>query len=248
MRRPISIATRDPWRYLRVLLLMNSAWPWVTLALLGAYHGLNPAMGWLFAVALGVQQKSGRAVVAALGPIAAGHAIAITLTILLFRLVQGFFSLHILKLAVAGILLATGLYRLFRAGHPRGGGMRVGWKDLFLWSFLMASSHGAGLMLMPVLLSTPMLGMQSGGMSHLTMTGAMAGATPQGSTALSITVIGLAVVVHMASLLAVAGLVALLVYETYETVGLSVLRNSWVNFDLLWAIALILAGCAAVLL
>jgi hypothetical protein len=227
---------------------MNGAWPWVTLALLGAYHGLNPAMGWLFAVALGVQQKSRRAVVAALGPIAVGHAIAITLTILLFRFVQNFVSLHILKLAVAVILFATGLYRLIRASHPRGGGMRVGWKDLFLWSFLMASSHGAGLMLMPVLLATPMLGLQNGGVSHSTMTHPMLGATPPGPTSLGITVIALAVLVHTASLLAVAGLLAILLLETYETVGLRVLKNNWVNFDLVWAIALMLAGCAAALL
>jgi hypothetical protein len=230
---------------------MSSAWPWVTLALLGAYHGLNPAMGWLFAVALGVQQKSRRAVVAALGPIAAGHAIAITFTILLFLFVQNFFPLHILKLAVAAILFATGLYRLFRAGHPRGGGMRVGWRDLFLWSFLMASSHGAGLMVMPVLLSPPMLGMQHTIMSHSShsmMPHSVPAAISPSSTSLSIYVVGLAVLLHTASLLAVAGMLALAVFESYERVGLMFLKNAWLNFDLVWAIALMLAGCAALLL
>lgn len=222
---------------------MNNAWPWATLAFLGAYHGLNPAMGWLFAAALGLQEKRRSAVIAALWPIAAGHAAAITLTILLFRFIQHFLSLHTLRLTVAMILFATGVYRLFRASHPRGAGMRVGWRDLFLWSFLMASGHGAGLMLMPVLLASPMLGL-----THTMMTHSMAGAMPVASTSLSMPVIALAVLVHTLSLLAVAGVLAVLVFETYERVGLGPLKSAWLNFDLIWAIALLLAGCATLLL
>ena len=114
---------------------MNHNWPWVALAVLGAYHGLNPAMGWLFALALGLQEKRRSAVVGALIPIALGHAVAITLAILVLRFVQHFLPMSILKWGVASILFALGLYRLFRASHPRGAGMRVGGKDLFVWSF-----------------------------------------------------------------------------------------------------------------
>jgi hypothetical protein len=216
------------------------AWPWVTLALLGAYHGLNPAMGWLFAVALGLQEKRRSAVVAALWPIAAGHATAITATILLFRSIQPFVSLRTLKFAVAIVLFSTGLYRLFRASHPRGSGMRVGRKDLFLWSFLMAAGHGAGLMLLPVLLSPPMTG----------MTHAMAGQTMMGQahaapSSLGVYKIVLAIFVHTLSLLAVAAALAILVFESYERVGLGPLKRVWLNFDLVWAIALLVAGFAS---
>jgi len=138
---------------------MSRNWPWVALALLGAYHGLNPAMGWLFALALGLQEKRRSAVLGALIPIALGHAVAITLAILVLRFVQHLLPMNILKWGVACILFALGLYRLFRTSHPRGAGMRVGGRDLFVWSFLMASAHGAGLMLLPILMAQPIPGM-----------------------------------------------------------------------------------------
>ena len=215
---------------------MNHTWPWIALALLGAYHGLNPAMGWLFALSLGLQERRRSAVLNALLPIALGHAAAITLAILVLRFVQHFFPMNILKWGVASILITLGFYRLFRARHPRGAGMRVGARDLFVWSFLMASAHGAGLMLLPILMAQPMSA----------MTHHMAGGMPlmhTSSNAPSLTTIGLAVLIHTASMLAVAGVLATLFFETYEKVGLRLLRHTWLNFDLLWAIALLVAGC-----
>jgi hypothetical protein len=212
---------------------MSHTWPWAVLALLGAYHGLNPAMGWLFALSLGLQEKRRTAVIGALLPIALGHAAAIALAIILLRFFQHFVPTNILKWSVAGILFSLGAYRIFRASHPRGAGMRVGGKDLFVWSFLMASAHGAGLMLMPVLLAQPM-----SGMSH-----SLAGSAPA-SPPLSASVILLAVIVHTVSMLVVAGILALLFFETYEKLGLRLLRHTWLNFDLIWAIALLVAGCA----
>lgn len=123
---------------------MSHSRPWVALAVLGAYHGLNPAMGWLFALALGLQEKRWSAVVGALLPIAVGHAAAITAAILALRFVQHFLPMNILKWGVALFLFTLGVYRLFRANHPRGAGMRVGGRDLFVWSFLMACAHGGG--------------------------------------------------------------------------------------------------------
>jgi hypothetical protein len=215
---------------------MNHNWPWIALVLLGAYHGLNPAMGWLFALSLGLQERRRSAVLSALFPIALGHAAAITLTILVLRFVQHFLPMNILKWGVASILITLGVYRLFRARHPRGAGMRVGARDLFVWSFLMASAHGAGLMLLPILMAQPM-----SAMTH-NMAGAMP-PMPSSSNALSLTTIGLAVLIHTASMLAVAGVIATLFFETYEKVGLRLLRHTWLNFDLLWAIALLVAGC-----
>ena len=209
---------------------MNHNWPWVALALLGAYHGLNPAMGWLFALSLGLQDKRRSAVMSALGPIALGHAAAITLAILVLRFAQHFLPMNILTWGVAIILFTLGIYRLFRASHPRGAGMRVGGKDLFFWSFLMASAHGAGLMILPILIGEPMQGM-----TH---------ATTEMSPSLNVSVVALAVLIHTGSMLAVAAVLAILFFETYEKVGLQFLRHAWLNFDLLWAIALLVAGLA----
>jgi hypothetical protein len=216
---------------------MSHNWPWAVLALLGAYHGLNPAMGWLFALALGLQEKRRSAVIGALFPIALGHASAIALAILLLRFLQPFLPMNILKWSVAAILFTLGAYRIFRARHPQGCGMRASRKDLFVWSLLMASAHGAGLMLIPVLLAQPMLGMAP----------AMAETAPAVSQPLNASVVVLAVLVHTVSMLVVAGILALLFFETYENLGLRLLRHTWFNFDLLWAIALLVAGCAALL-
>jgi len=216
---------------------MTHNWPWVALALLGAYHGLNPAMGWLFALALGLQEKCRSAVVGALLPIALGHAAAITLAILALRFVQHFLPLNILKWGVASFLFALGIYRLFRANHPRGAGMRVGGRDLFVWSFLMASAHGAGLMLLPVLMAQPM-----SGMTHSMVGGTSVIPPSLSASSLTATTIGLAVLIHTASMLAVAGILAIAFFETYETVGLRLLRHTWLNFDFVWAIALLMAG------
>ena len=213
---------------------MNHNWPWVALALLGAYHGLNPAMGWLFALSLGLQEKRRSAVIRALVPIALGHAVAIMLAILVLRFVQNFLPVNILKWGVALFLFALGVYRLFRASHPRGAGMRVGGKDLFFWSFLMASAHGAGLMLLPILMGKPMQG----------MTHATTGVFPS----LSASVNALAVLIHSGSMLVVAAILAVLFFETYEKVGLHFLRHAWLNFDLLWAIALLVAGLSVIFL
>ena len=214
---------------------MKSAWPWVVLLALGAYHGLNPAMGWLFALALGLQEKRRSAVLAALLPIALGHAAAIAVAILLFHFVQQMVPIHMLKWFVAAILFALGFYRLFRAGHPRGAGMRVNRWELSLWSFLMASAHGAGLMILPVLLARPGLGMMH----------SMHNAAPGEAASLSPFVALVAVLVHTGGMLIVAGILAILFFESYEKSGLNLLRHAWLNFDLIWALALLVAGAVA---
>jgi hypothetical protein len=216
---------------------MTHNWPWVAMALLGAYHGLNPAMGWLFALALGLQEKRRSAVIGALLPIALGHAAAIAVAILLLTLVQHFLPMNLLKWAVASVLFTLGVYRLFRANHPRGAGMRVGGKDLFVWSFLMASAHGAGVMLLPILIAQPMP----------EMTHHMADGMPMVPSSLSASAIGMAVLIHTVSMFFVAGILAVLFFETYERVGLKLLRRTWLNFDLVWAVALLVAGFAVLL-
>jgi hypothetical protein len=213
--------------------------PWLTLALLGAYHGLNPAMGWLFALALGLQERRRSAVVGALVPIAVGHAAAIAIAIGLLVSLQYFLPMNVIRWGVAGLLFALGILRVFRASHPRGAGMRVGGKELAGWSFLMASAHGAGLMLLPVLMFHPMTAMAH---DH------MMDAASAGMARPTVSALAMAVGIHTVSMLLVAGVLALAFFETYEEVGLRLLRHAWLNFDLIWAIALIGAGCAVVLI
>ncbi|HTS34581.1 MAG TPA: hypothetical protein VMH04_02855 [Candidatus Solibacter sp.] len=215
---------------------MSHMWPWVVLAALGAYHGLNPAMGWLFALAIGLQEKRRAAVAGALFPIALGHAAAIALTIVVLNVVQRFVSGHALKWTLASIIFGLGVYRLVRASHPRGGGMRVGGRDLFLWSFLMASAHGAGLMLMPILLS-PTAGLHH----HMPDSMSLSPAPPGVGLILSATF------VHTVAMLIVAGTLAMVFFAVYDRFGLGLLRHAWFNFDLLWAIALLIAAVAVAL-
>src|SRR6476619_5036251 len=125
---------------------------WQAMLFLGAFHGINPGMGWLFAVALGLQQGSARGVWRALPPIALGHAAAVGVVLLVAMAAGLVVPLETLRILVAVSLVSLGLYRLWRHGHPRYGGMQVGFRDLTVWSFLMASAHGAGFMVLPFVL------------------------------------------------------------------------------------------------
>lgn len=210
---------------------MSESWPWLTLVLLGAYHGLNPAMGWLFAVALGLQEQRRGAVLQALPPIALGHAIAISLAVLVLGLSQIAVPLNVLRYACAGVLIAFGLYKLIRRKHPRWVGMRVGFRDLTMWSFLMATAHGAGLMLIPVLLGLSSTMPVQEAHAH----GALAGPTGSAAVLVDLTAVGL----HTLALFAVMGVIAIIVYEK---LGVMILKRTWINLDLLWAGTLVAAG------
>src|SRR5882724_9618577 len=125
-------------------------WPWMTLVALGAWHGVNLGMGWLFAVSRGLQERRGGAVVGALPPIALGHGLAIALALAVVAIGRASVPLTALRWLTAALLVGAGALRLVRHHHPRWVGMRVGFRDLTLWSFLMATAHGAGLMLLPL--------------------------------------------------------------------------------------------------
>ncbi len=204
-------------------------WPWLALIGLGAYHGLNPAMGWLFAVALGLQERSRRAVLRALLPIALGHEASIALVVVLVSLAELVAAPQILRAAGALALVLFGLYKFLRPrSHPRWVGMRVTPRELVLWSFLMSSAHGAGLMLFPVLLGLP---------AHAH--GHSVPAVPL--SGIAATQDAAAVLLHTVAMLLAMGAVAVLVYDK---LGLGVLRRGWVNLDLVWAVAVVTAGVA----
>ena len=202
-------------------------WPWLALAGLGAYHGLNPGMGWLFAVVLGLQERRRSAVLRALPAIALGHEASVAVVALLVALAQVVAAVELVRPAGAIALMMFGGYKLVRPrSHPRWVGLRVGPRDLVVWSFLMSSAHGAGLMLLPVLLGLPLEPVAP----DLPVFGLDLATLVQD---------GAAVLVHTLAMLVVMGMVALAVYEK---LGVGVLRRAWLNVDLLWAIAVLAAG------
>jgi hypothetical protein len=208
-------------------------WTGLILFLLGAYHGLNPAMGWLFAVALGLQEKSGRAVASSLLPLGIGHLLSVAAVLSVAAAAQFTLPVSVVRIVAAAALIAFGIYRLVRRRHPRWVGMRVGPRDLTLWSFLMASAHGAGLMLLPFVLASPQQPMPATHAHHTMMAGAMH--LPATITMQWWFPVGL----HTAGYLLATAALALIVY--YK-VGIAVLRRAWFNFDLLWIGALVGMG------
>jgi hypothetical protein len=198
---------------------------WLTLAGLGAYHGLNPGMGWLFAVSRGMQERSRRAVLRSLVPIAVGHEASIALVAVLVIALSTTTDPVELRIAAAIALVAFGIFRFVKPrAHFRWTSMRVSDRELGMWSFLMSSAHGAGLMVAPVI-----LGLQASQSSHDDM--AMI------SGPISVSAVGVAV--HVLVMVAVMGTVAFFVYER---VGLKILRRAWINTDQAWAASFVLAG------
>jgi hypothetical protein len=206
---------------------LTSSAVWLML-LLGAYHGLNPGMGWLFAVALGLQEGKGSAVAKALVPIALGHAVAIGIVVLAALFLGMALPLMVIRYSVAALLVGLGIYGLVWHRHPRWVRMQVGFRDLTVWSFLMASAHGAGLMVLPVLLGSSAVEAADQIAAHHHMA---AIASPQAGI--------LATVVHTMAYLSVTGLIAWVVYRKF---GLALLRKTWFNFDLIWGSALVATG------
>jgi len=202
---------------------------WNAVLFLGAYHGINPGMGWLFAVALGMQQGSARGVWRALPPIALGHMAAVGAVLLVAGLAQTMVPIPTMKLVVACLLIAFGLFRLWRHRHPRFGGMQVGFRDLTIWSFLMASAHGAGLMVLPFVMamSSPVLAASGIHAHHAAIAPSLPGTA------------ALALALHTLAYLCVLAFAAWIVYWK---LGLAVLRTAWFNLDLIWAGALVATG------
>jgi hypothetical protein len=211
---------------------VSELWPWLAVFGLGMFHGINPAMGWLFAVALGLQEQKRAAVLRALPPIALGHALSIGIIIAVVLLARVTVSHRTLKIAAAAILFGFGLYRLLRSRHPNWVGMRVGFGDLTFWSFIMASAHGAGLMLVPFFLQSPAAAESHHHDAHQMHAWAFANFR---APSLLIT----AVVIHTLGYFLTTALVAIVVYEN---LGVAILRHAWFNIDFIWMLALMITG------
>jgi hypothetical protein len=181
-------------------------------------------MGWLFAVALGLQEHSGARVVRALGPLALGHLLSVAGIVALFVGVSAVIAISYVRPAGGAILILFGLFRfVWPRAHPRWVAMRVNSSELTLWSFLMSSAHGAGLMLFPFLLRIS---------PYMCVSPMLRSPHPIAQAAT-------VVLLHTGAMLATMGAIALLVYHY---VGLTILRSAWINLDTVWAGALIAAG------
>jgi hypothetical protein len=208
----------------------GDAWAFVLLGLLGAYHGLNPAMGWLFAVGLGLQERSRRAVLRSLLPIALGHECSIVLVAALVLGLGVVADSTVLHVCAGVALIGFGLFRFAKPhAHFRWTKARVNRRELSWWSFLMSTAHGAGLMVAPVLIGA----------------GATAEAAPDHdlehvhAAMISPVAGGLALLLHVASMLVVMAVVSIVVYEK---LGVAILRQAWLNTEWIWAGAFVMAG------
>jgi hypothetical protein len=207
---------------------VSDAWPWAAVAALGAYHGIDPSMGWLFAVALGLQERSRAKVLWSLVPIAIGHLASIAAVVAIIGGLRFFVAIDFLRPLGAAVLIGFGIFRfMWPRAHPRWVAMRVNPAELALWSFIMASAHGAGLMLFPILLGmTP----HSAHAAHQ-MAAAHAAHTVWQAVGV--------VIVHTGAMVVLMGAIAIVVYDY---VGLAILRSAWINLDTIWAGALVAAG------
>jgi|SRR5262245_5420302 len=204
-------------------LVMTDAWPWIAVAGLGALHGLNPGMGWLFAVALGLHRQCRSVVYLSLLPIAAGHTLSILAVAGLLFLAESLVAPRLVAVATGMLLIGWALYHWgYGHRHRVRFGLQVGLVGLAAWSFLMATAHGAGLMLWPALM--PICGSPAMGAWGI-----------RGSWPAALLGVG----VHSLAMLTTIALIAALIYEW---VGLAVLRSAWVNVDLLWTLALAATG------
>jgi hypothetical protein len=201
---------------------MTELWAWLALVGLGAFHGLNPAMGWLFAVALGLHQQDRRVVWLSVVPIALGHALSVAVLAAAFFWAGLIIDARIVRIGSGLVLIGWALYH-WRYGHRHRVrfGMQTGLLGLGVWSFLMATAHGAGLMLWPVLMPLCIA----------------AASEPDGAGPLVTAIIGIGV--HTLAMLVTTTVVAVAVYEW---VGLEILRRAWINVDLVWTFALVAAG------
>ena len=214
--------------------------PWLALAGFGAYHGINPAMGWLFAVALGLQEQRRGAVYAAFAPIALGHTASVAVVVAVVVLGRVVVPLDALKIIGAALVIGFGVFKLVRPlSHPRWVTMRVGFRSLVGWSFLMASAHGAGLMLVPVLFALPIIGVWADTVDvrQLQHVEYMSLGAPQSLATLVSQLT--AVAIHTIAMFSVMAATAIVVFEK---VGLAILRRAWFNLDRVWAISLIASG------
>jgi hypothetical protein len=205
-----------------------SAGLWLAVVASGLYHGVNPGMGWPLAVSAGLMERSSRALVAALGPLALGHFLAMLVVLLPFALLAALIEWQQqIQIGASLLVIAFGMFRLFNPRHPRALA-RIPPTQIGLWSFAVAIAHGAGFMLVPIYLGLCRAG-------DLDSSHQAAGVLINGSLSVAV----LVSLVHGAAMI-VAG--AILAWSVYRYLGLRFVSRSWFNLDTAWALSLALVG------
>ena len=207
------------------------AWLWLAVVASGLYHGVNPGMGWPLAVSAGLMEKSSRGLVAALGPLAAGHLLAMLLLMLPFALLLALAEWQRdIRIGAALLVIGFGIFRLVDRRHPRALA-RIPPTQLGLWSFTVAIAHGAGLMLVPIYLGLCRT-------ADLDRGHEAAGALINANLTMAVEVS----LVHATATLVAGGCSAWLVYRY---LGLKFISRSWFNLETTWAISLVVVGTIA---
>ena len=213
---------------------------WFTIIGVGVYHGLNPAMGWPLAVANGLTERRARAVFTTLLPLGGGHFAAMAIVLVPFA----WLSLYVqwsreIRLGAGALVLLFGIFKLVNRRHPQALA-RVRPTQLAWWSFLMATAHGAGLMLVPFMLGlcTPGdVAMAAPDSGHAVVMNYLA----QSNVATAVAVAAVHTLAMMLAGLAVA-------WAVYRYLGLQFLRRAWFDLDAVWGVSLVIAGAAGIAL
>lgn len=206
----------------------DAPWLWLGVIASGVYHGVNPGMGWPLAVSAGLMGRGRRDVIATLGPLGAGHVLAMAVILLPFAAMTSLIAWQTqLRLDAGVLILAAGVALLIRRRHPRFLA-RIKPTQLALWSFAVATAHGAGLMVLPLYLGICSTREQSFGHQAV-------GTLMSGNLVTALVV----ALVHTVAMVASGGIAAFLVYEW---LGLRFISKSWFNLDAIWAVSLIIVG------
>jgi hypothetical protein len=211
---------------------------WLTIIAIGLFHGFNPAMGWPLAVANGLTERRGGAVFKTILPLGGGHFAAMAVVLAPFAWLAAYVAWsQAIRLAAGAAVLLFGLYKLAYRRHPRALA-RIPPTQLGWWSFLMATAHGAGLMLVPITLALCATGPEAGRIAaaHADMMSVVA----RSGMVLGITVAAVHTLAMMLAGLAMA-------WAVYRYLGLQFLRRAWLNVDLAWGISLVVAGMAGMI-
>jgi hypothetical protein len=208
---------------------------WLAVIALGAYHGLNPGMGWPLAVSNGMWARREQAVFATFLPLAGGHFLAMAVVLLPFAVFLAYLDWsQTIRIAAGGTVAAFGAYRLINRRHWRLAA-RLGPRHLTLWSFLTATAHGAGLMLAPIA-----LGLCSGA-SGTAPPAAIEGGH-EAMTALMRSGIATSIAVSTVHTIAMVAAGATMAWIVYRWAGLKLLRSAWLNLESVWAASLVVTG------
>lgn len=201
---------------------------WLAVVASGLYHGVNPGMGWPLAVSAGLMGRGRQDVLVAQAPLAAGHFVSMLVILLPFALMTALLDWQRgIRIGASVAVIAFGAFRLANRRHPRALA-RIRPTQLLLWSFAIATAHGAGLMLLPIYLglcSTE--GLDTAHQASSILMGR------------NLTTAVLVSLVHTLSMMTAGVMMALLVHSW---LGLKFLSKSWFNLEFVWAVSLILIG------